>query len=55
MKGLNPTFTRGREPLSDETIVISPEPNIRLTQDHPVNSYLSRNEEAGKTTDIGSY
>ena len=39
----------GWDLCSDETNVISPKPNIRLTPDHPVNSYLSVGNQGKKT------
>ena len=39
----------GKNLSPDETHVISPEPNIRLTPDHPVNSYLSVSNQGKKT------
>ena len=39
----------GKNLCTDETHVISPEPNIRLTPDHPVNSYLSVGNQGEKT------
>ena len=39
----------GKNLCADETHVISPEPNIRLTPDHPVNSYLSVGNQGKKT------
>ena len=51
-KTLNPTSPRGeggKNLCDDETHVISPEPSIRLTPDHPVNSYLSVGNQGEKT------